>query len=49
MILDPSMGLERANHCIANARPAAWILPSGSWYKYLKVYCVCVCVLQCYM
>jgi acyl-CoA synthetase (AMP-forming)/AMP-acid ligase II len=36
VILDPSMGLERANHCIKIAGPSAWLTPAGSWFKYLK-------------
>ena len=37
MVLDPAMGLERANHCIATAKPSAWVLPAASWFTYLKV------------
>ena len=41
VVLDPSMGLERANHCIGTAAPSAWVMPSGSWFKYLKVHILC--------
>ena len=41
VVLDPSMGLERANHCIGTAAPSAWVMPSGSWFKYLKVRILC--------
>ena len=37
VVLDPAMGLERTNHCVATAAPSAWLYPCGSWFKYLKV------------
>lgn len=38
IVIDPSMGLERCNYCIANANPAIWVWPLGSKLKWLKVY-----------
>ena len=37
MVLDPAMGLERANHCIGTAGPSVWVMAKGSWLKFLKV------------
>lgn len=37
-MFDPSMGLERVDHCVAKANPALWIWPSGSYMKWLKVF-----------
>ena len=43
IIIDTSMGLERANHCIATAKPSVWLWMKGSKFKFLKVqYCVLV-------
>ena len=37
IIIDPSMGLERANHCVATAKPSVWLWVKGSKFKLLKV------------
>ena len=37
IIIDPSMGLERCNHCIATAKPSVWLWTKGSKLKWLKV------------
>ena len=37
VIIDPSMGLERCNHCIATAKPSVWLWTKGSKFKFLKV------------
>jgi acyl-coenzyme A synthetase/AMP-(fatty) acid ligase len=37
IIIDPSMGLERCNHCIATAKPSVWLWEKGSKFKFLKV------------
>lgn len=37
VIIDPSMGLERCDHCIATAKPSVWLWKNGSQYKFMKV------------
>ena len=37
IIIDPSMGLERCNHCIATAKPSVWLWTKGSKFRFLKV------------
>ena len=37
IIIDPAMGLERCDYCIASAKPSVWIWMKGSKFKYLKV------------
>ncbi|XP_064406005.1 olefin beta-lactone synthetase-like [Halichondria panicea] len=36
IIIDPSMGLERCDHCIAVAKSSVWIWKKGSKFKYIK-------------
>ena len=36
VVFDPSMGLERVNHCVASANPSLWMWPSRSYMKWLK-------------
>ena len=36
VVFDPSMGLERVDHCVATANPALWMWPSGSYTKWLN-------------
>ena len=40
IIIDPAMGLERSNHCVATAKPSVWLWTKGSKFKFLKV-CAC--------
>ena len=37
IIIDPSMGVERCDHCISIAHPSTWVWKKGSKFKYLKV------------
>ena len=37
VMMDPSMGMERCNHCIATAKPTIWVWQRGSKLKFLKV------------
>lgn len=36
VIIDPSMGIERCNHCIASAKPSMWVWKKGSKFRFLK-------------
>lgn len=43
VIIDPHMGIERCDHCIATAKPSMWVWKKGSKFRFLNYVLPALC------